>query len=133
MYGLATMLALLYWILVNSCLAYSLMTWANGHAQAGFVLAYSALQPTTACLLSVLIVSAVGAEATSLEMPGYNALGGIAVAIMLAYCVLMIATNNIITSSMARRPAVSTMTALYPLERLKEGIERLLLNLNLVI
>lgn len=70
--------ALAYWILGNSVAAYWLLTWANEHARAGFVLAYCALQPLTAAALSVLIISASGGEGAGsmLEMPGWNALGG---------------------------------------------------------
>ncbi len=73
---------LAYWILLNSCVAYWLMTWANKHAQAGFVLAYCALQPLTATALSVVIVS-TGAQ-TDLTMPGWNALGAIPIVIGLS-------------------------------------------------
>lgn len=73
---------LAYWIVLNSCAAYWLMTWANKHVAAGFVLAYCALQPLTSTLLSVAIVAS-GAE-TSLTMPGLNALGGIPILLGLA-------------------------------------------------
>jgi hypothetical protein len=53
------------------------MTWANQHAQAGFVLAYCALQPLTSTALSAAIAGS-GAH-TNIAMPGWNALGAIPV------------------------------------------------------
>jgi len=76
----SAILPLAYWILGNSCVAYWLMTWANRHAQAGFVLAYCALQPLTSTLLSVVIISFVG-NVGGLQLPGLNLLGGIAIVI----------------------------------------------------
>ena len=37
-------LPLVYWVLLNSCAAYWLITWGTQHAKASFVLAYCALQ-----------------------------------------------------------------------------------------
>jgi len=71
----SALLPLAYWILFNSAAAYLLMTWANKHAAAGFVLAYCALQPLTSTTLSVAIVQS-GAH-TNLSMPGWNALGAL--------------------------------------------------------
>ena len=48
---------LAYWILLNSCAAYWLLTWGNRHATAGYVLAYCAQQPVVATLLTVAIIS----------------------------------------------------------------------------
>ena len=59
------------------------MTWANRHAKAGFVLAYCALQPLVAMLLTIVLVLALGAS-SELALPGYNALGAVGVAVGLA-------------------------------------------------
>ena len=74
-------LPLCYWVLFNSCGAYLLMTWANHHAKAGFVLAYCALQPLVSMTLSAIIVSAAGEGHMDLKMPGLNALGSIPILI----------------------------------------------------
>ena len=74
---------LLYWILFNSCAAYLLMTWANHHARAGFVLAYCALQPLVSVTLSAIIDAA--APSTDLQMPGLNALGAIGIVVGLGF------------------------------------------------
>lgn len=50
----SAVLPLCYWVLLNSCLVYWMITWANQHAKAGFVLAYCALQPLVAMLLSAV-------------------------------------------------------------------------------
>lgn len=78
----SAVLPLCYWIAFNSCAAYLLMTWANKHARAGFVLAYCALQPLVSMVLSVVIIAAVGSGADAsheLTEPGLNALGSIGV------------------------------------------------------
>ena len=75
----SAVLPLTYWVLMNSCVAYWLMTWANQHTQAGFVLAYCALQPLVSSLVSVAIVSS--GMHSDLQMPGWNALGGIPIVI----------------------------------------------------
>ncbi len=54
------------------------MTWANRHARAGFVLAYCALQPLTAMVVSFLIITA-GGDQFGLKEPGINALGSIGI------------------------------------------------------
>lgn len=82
----SAVLPLAYWILFNSCAAYWLMTWANRHAKASFVLAYCALQPLTSVVLSVIIISTVG-HIADLKMPGLNALGAIAILAGLALIV----------------------------------------------
>eukprot|EP00927_Polykrikos_kofoidii_P045070 TRINITY_DN3892_c0_g3_i1.p1 TRINITY_DN3892_c0_g3~~TRINITY_DN3892_c0_g3_i1.p1 ORF type:complete len:357 (-),score=47.10 TRINITY_DN3892_c0_g3_i1:87-1157(-) len=76
-------LPLVYWILLNSCVAYMALTWANKYCNAGFVLAYCALQPLTACVVSVAIISIDGSQ-KDLSMPGWNALGGIPIFLGLA-------------------------------------------------
>lgn len=81
----SAILPLAYWVLGSSLLAYMLMTWANQYAKAGFVLAYTALQPLTSTLLSILIIAVSGPDGTSLKMPGINALGGIPVIAGLAF------------------------------------------------
>lgn len=75
----ATVLPLLYWILLSSVVAYLLLTWANKYAESSKVLAYTALQPTTAALLSVILLRSGAVHAGSLELPGYNALGVIGI------------------------------------------------------
>ena len=52
------LLPLTYFVLGNSIGAYLLITWANRYARAGYVLAYTALQPFTSTLLSVLLIVA---------------------------------------------------------------------------
>jgi len=73
----ATILPLLYWILFNSVVAYFLMTWANQYAIPSNVLGYTALQPLTSSLLTVIIRSC-GYEG-DLSSPGYNLLGGVVI------------------------------------------------------
>lgn len=70
-------LPLVYWILFNSMAAYFLITWANRYARAGFVLAYTALQPFTSTVLTAALV--VSGRFPSLSLPGWNALGGLGV------------------------------------------------------
>ena len=69
---------LMYWIFVQSVLCYMLMTWANKYAKPSSVVAYTALQPMTSALLSVLIVEISG-EIGGIVMPGLNLLGGIGI------------------------------------------------------
>ncbi|CAE7831784.1 unnamed protein product [Symbiodinium sp. CCMP2592] len=66
-----------YWILFNSMAAYFLITWANRYARAGYVLAYTALQPFTSTVLTAALV--VSGRFPSLSLPGWNALGGLGV------------------------------------------------------
>eukprot|EP00933_Yihiella_yeosuensis_P084344 TRINITY_DN9878_c0_g1_i14.p1 TRINITY_DN9878_c0_g1~~TRINITY_DN9878_c0_g1_i14.p1 ORF type:complete len:436 (-),score=64.52 TRINITY_DN9878_c0_g1_i14:330-1637(-) len=75
----SALLPLAYWIFGTSMLSYSLMTWANQYAKAGYVLAYTALQPFSSMLLSTTIILVVGPSNTTLKMPGVNALGGLGV------------------------------------------------------
>lgn len=79
------MLPLTYFVLGNSIAAYLLITWANRYARAGYVLAYTALQPFTSTLLSVLLIVA-GVQ--GLEMPGWNALGGLGILLALLLLIL---------------------------------------------
>jgi len=65
--------ALVYWILCTSIACYILLTWANQHADASMVLAYTPVQPATSALLSFFIIQT--GLSTELEEPGYNALG----------------------------------------------------------
>lgn len=67
---------LVYFILGNSIAAYWLITWANQHARAGYVLAYTALQPFSSTLLTVCLII-LGVQ--GLELPGWNALGGLGI------------------------------------------------------
>ncbi|CAJ1414690.1 unnamed protein product [Effrenium voratum] len=85
----SAVLPLVYWVLFNSMGAYLLITWANQHARAGFVLAYTALQPLTSTTLSVLLIWTFGPS--DLKLPGWNALGGIGI---LAGLVLVIADGK---------------------------------------
>jgi len=73
----ATILPLLYWIIFNSVVSYFLMTWANQYAIPSNVLGYTALQPLTSSLLTVIIRSC-GYEG-DLSSPGYNLLGGVVI------------------------------------------------------
>merc|ERR1711871_847814 len=50
------LLPLAYWIVFNSAVAYFLMTWGNKYADASKVLAYTALQPLTSAILSVVVL-----------------------------------------------------------------------------
>jgi len=79
----SALLPLAYWILLNSCVAYWLITWGTQHAKASFVLAYCALQPLVAMLLSAAIL-AIGGPSDELSYPGLNALGAIGVVLGLA-------------------------------------------------
>jgi len=69
---------LLYWILIQSVLCYLMMTWANQYAKASTTVAYTALQPLTSALLSVIIVQTAG-KIGGLVMPGINLLGGLGI------------------------------------------------------
>lgn len=82
----SAVLPLCYWVLLNSCLVYWMITWANQHAKAGFVLAYCALQPLVAMLLSAVILAA-GGPSDELRAPGLNALG--AAGVLLGLCVIL--------------------------------------------
>mmetsp|Transcript_29111 Transcript_29111/g.37565 ORF Transcript_29111/g.37565 Transcript_29111/m.37565 type:complete len:504 (-) Transcript_29111:152-1663(-) len=48
--------ALSYWIIFNSALAYSLLTWANKYATGTLVMGYSVLQPITALCLTMILI-----------------------------------------------------------------------------
>lgn len=79
-------LPLTYFVLANSIGAYLLITWANSYARAGYVLAYTALQPFTSTVLSVILI--VGWHLEGLEMPGWNALGCIGILMALVLLIL---------------------------------------------
>ena len=72
----SAVLPLAYWIIFTSIVAYFLLTWANHYARAGYVLAYTAFQPLTSTVLSVILILA-GVQ--GLQMPGWNALGSIGI------------------------------------------------------
>lgn len=76
---MSAFLPLLYWIIFNSIVAYLILTWGNQYANPSLVLGYTALQPLTSSLLSVLI-NAVTSKYDIAE-PGYNLLGGIVIII----------------------------------------------------
>jgi drug/metabolite transporter (DMT)-like permease len=81
-------LPLLYWIVFNSVVAYLILTWGNKYADASKTLAYTALQPLTSTILTVLIIEGVGKDKyPSLKMPGYNVLGAIGIVIGL-FCIV---------------------------------------------
>lgn len=81
--------ALAYFILFNSCAAYAIITWVNNYATGTLVMGYTVLQPVTAALLTLLLLS-LGAvsscEATQqhkdgkdiacLDPPGWGSLCG---------------------------------------------------------
>ena len=69
------MLPLAYWIVFNSVVAYLLMTWGNQFAPPSAVLGYTALQPLTSSILTVIIISC--GYNGDLDEPGYNLLGGL--------------------------------------------------------
>ena len=48
--------ALAYWVLAGSALCFFLLTWANKRASATLIVGYSALQPVTAMLLTVVLI-----------------------------------------------------------------------------
>ena len=70
---------------LHSIGAYCLITWANRYARAGYVLAYTALQPFTSTVLSVCLIL-LGVK--GLQMPGWNALGSIGIILGLFLLVL---------------------------------------------
>lgn len=78
-------LPLAYWIIFNSISAYFLLTWANRYARAGYILAYTALQPFTSTRLSVILILS-GVQ--GLQMPGWNALGSIGIFLGLILLIL---------------------------------------------
>eukprot|EP01084_Bolivina_argentea_P138326 243554_1 len=93
----ATIIALVYWILAESVVSYSLITWANKHAAVSVNLAYTVLQPLTAVIGSeILLVSNVVPTChknnqhnsdNCLYGVSYNDLGAIGIVIGL-YCVI---------------------------------------------
>jgi len=76
--------ALVYWILFQSVIAYFLMTWGNKYADASLTAAYSALQPLTAAILSVILIAT---GVTGLDSPGLNDLGALGIVAGLAVVV----------------------------------------------
>lgn len=54
---IGALFALTYFILFNSCAAYALITWANNHATGTLVMGYTVLQPVTAALLTLLLLT----------------------------------------------------------------------------
>lgn len=76
---------LAYWIIFQSISAYFLLTWANRYARAGYILAYTALQPFTSTLLSVILILS-GVQ--GLQMPGWNVLGSIGIFLGLILLIL---------------------------------------------
>ena len=81
----SAVLPLVYWVLFTSLGSYSLITWANRYARAGYVLAYTALQPLTSSVLSVCLILL---RVEGLQMPGWNALGSIGILLGLFLLVL---------------------------------------------
>lgn len=69
---------LLYWIFVQSVLCYMMLTWANQYANPSTTVAYTALQPLTSALLSVIVVKTAG-KIGGLVLPGLNLLGGLGI------------------------------------------------------
>ena len=57
------------------------MTWGNQYAPPSAVLGYTALQPLTSSLLTVVIISFGYSD---LDSPGYNLIGGVFILIGLA-------------------------------------------------
>jgi hypothetical protein len=86
-----TVLPLLYWIVFNSVVAYLLMTWGNQYAEPSSVLGYTALQPLTSSLLTVMLIG-IGAPKDNLDMPGYNLLGGV---LIVAGLYMLLADNKV--------------------------------------
>ncbi|KAK3288282.1 hypothetical protein CYMTET_4237 [Cymbomonas tetramitiformis] len=71
---------LAYWIVFNSVLAYFLLTWGNRYADASKVLGYTALQPLTSALVSLIIITIAGkSKYPDLKEPGMNGLGGVGI------------------------------------------------------
>merc|ERR1712039_685656 len=73
----SAVLPLLYWVFFSSILAYSLVTWTNQYTAASNVLGYTAIQPLTSALLTVVLMQLI--NGLPLQMPGYNLLGGIGI------------------------------------------------------
>lgn len=65
-------LPLAYWIGCTSITGHFLITWANRHARAGYILAYAAIQPFTSTVVTVILILC---GVHGLKMPGWNALG----------------------------------------------------------
>mmetsp|Transcript_79371 Transcript_79371/g.161453 ORF Transcript_79371/g.161453 Transcript_79371/m.161453 type:complete len:347 (-) Transcript_79371:40-1080(-) len=65
-------LPLAYWIGCTSITGHFLITWANRHARAGYILAYAAIQPFTSTMVTVILILC---GVHGLKMPGWNALG----------------------------------------------------------
>jgi drug/metabolite transporter (DMT)-like permease len=78
------LLPLAYWVVFNSVVAYALLTWANQHVVPSKVLVFAALQPLTACLLSVILIEAGFSAHGALVLPGLDALGAIPIVLGLA-------------------------------------------------
>eukprot|EP00929_Paragymnodinium_shiwhaense_P053619 TRINITY_DN26851_c0_g1_i2.p1 TRINITY_DN26851_c0_g1~~TRINITY_DN26851_c0_g1_i2.p1 ORF type:complete len:367 (-),score=33.83 TRINITY_DN26851_c0_g1_i2:169-1269(-) len=79
--------ALCYWILGQSVASYYLMTWANKHTKPSNVLGYTALQPLSAAVVTIVLISLTGAR-FNLKMPGFNLLGGILILIGMRLLIL---------------------------------------------
>lgn len=106
---------LLYWILVQSVLCYFLLTWGNRYAKTSSTVAYTALQPLTSALGSVLLVVINGGkEFGGISMPGLNLLGGLGVVAGL----FMVLRSDVLSNAGAKkadedistRPLVHSLT-----------------------
>jgi len=73
--------ALFYWIILQSVLAYFLLTWGNTYADPSFTSAFAALQPFTAAILSIILIEC---GVTGLDSPGLNDLGALGIVAGLA-------------------------------------------------
>eukprot|EP01059_Diplonema_ambulator_P019643 TRINITY_DN3326_c0_g2_i2.p1 TRINITY_DN3326_c0_g2~~TRINITY_DN3326_c0_g2_i2.p1 ORF type:complete len:461 (+),score=133.55 TRINITY_DN3326_c0_g2_i2:1162-2544(+) len=84
-------LALVYWVLFNSVVAYMAMTWANAYLKASVVSAYTVIQPLTSFVLSVLIIAIKGkhwaVDDKGFAEPSFKDFGGVGILIGLALVV----------------------------------------------
>jgi len=78
------MWALAYWILMTSIFAYCMITWANQHADASLVSAYTVLQPVTAAVAACIVIATTEPPHYDLHGAGIADLGAIGIFIGLS-------------------------------------------------
>jgi hypothetical protein len=107
-----------------------MMTWANQHADATYVLAYTSLQPLSSALC-VLCVIHLTDNRYNLQEPGWNLLGGVGIAIGLLCVMRAQAQENLRARDgtlQSRSPRGSGEVvdgcADFEYERLAEGLPR---------
>lgn len=82
----SAVLPLLWWILLQSVVAYALLTWTNKYAEPTSVLGYTALQPLSSAVLTIVLIRSTS-NPFDLTAPGWNLVGGFVILVGV-YCLI---------------------------------------------